>query len=472
MKIYNTMTHQKEEFVPLEPGKVKMYACGPTVYNYFHLGNARPFITFDTLRRLLEYIGYEVTFVQNFTDIDDKMIRKANDEGITVRELADRYIKEYYYDAERLNIRPATHQPRATETMDSIIEMISTLVDKGFAYVGGDGVYFETLKYEEYGKLSHHNLDDLIAGASNRVGDGEGKRNPMDFALWKFKKEGEPFWPSPWGDGRPGWHIECSAMIRQYLGETIDIHGGGQDLVFPHHENEIAQSECCSGHTFVRYWMHNGFINIDHVKMSKSLGNFFTVRDIAAKFPYNVIRYFILTGHYRSPINFSDDLLTAAQTSLQRIATCVENLNFVGGSRKGEAGSIESDEAMELQKMLETAKQEFIDAMCDDLNTADALGTIFNLVRAANSAAADPKVPAALLFDARDHILEFMDVLGIVVQEEKDDEVPADILQMVEERAAAKKARDFAKADALRDAVLERGWKIEDTPEGPHVLPA
>ena len=281
MKIYNTLTHQKEEFIPLEPGKVKIYACGPTVYNYFHLGNARPFITFDTLRRFLEYRGYEVTFVQNFTDIDDKMIQRAREEGITVRELADRYIEEYYYDADRLNIKRATHQPRATDSMTAIIDLIQTLLDKGFAYVSEDGVYFETDRYEEYGKLSGHNPDDLRAGASNRVGENESKRNPMDFAIWKFKKEGEPSWPAPWGEGRPGWHIECSAMIRQYLGDTIDIHGGGQDLIFPHHENEIAQTECATGKPFVRYWMHNGFITVDREKMSKSLGNFFTVRDIA-----------------------------------------------------------------------------------------------------------------------------------------------------------------------------------------------
>ena len=443
MKIYNTMTRQKEEFIPLEEGKVKMYACGPTVYNYFHLGNARPFITFDTLRRFLEYIDYDVTFVQNFTDIDDKMIQRANAEGITVRELADRYIEEYYIDAEGLNILPAHVQPRATDSMDQIIEMVKTLVDKGYAYVAKDGVYFEALRFEDYGKLSHHNLDDLIAGASNRVNDNEDKRNSMDFALWKFKKDDtEPAWPSPWGEGRPGWHIECSAMIKEYLGDSIDIHGGGQDLVFPHHENEIAQSESATGEPFVKYWMHNGFVNIDNEKMSKSLGNFFTVRDIAEKFPYPVIRFFILTGHYRSPLNFSDKLLEVAQTSLQRIGTCVKNLTFTIDSRSDEGEEATNTEglneaAQTLKDGIVKAKEHFIEAMSDDLNTSDALAAIFDLVRLANSSTPDQTIPVSLLQQTKDRILELCGVLGLEIETEEDS-IPDKIMALVEERTLAK----------------------------------
>ncbi|NCC77476.1 MAG: cysteine--tRNA ligase, partial [Clostridia bacterium] len=329
MRIFNTETRSKEELKTIEPGKVKMYVCGPTVYNFFHLGNARPFITYDTFRRFLLYRGYRVDYVQNFTDIDDKMIKRANEEGITVRELADRFIHEYFKDADGLNIKRATVHPRATETMDEIIAIIKTLEDKGYAYATEDGVYFDTDKFAAYGKLSHHKLDELEAGASDRLGSSDqGKRHPMDFALWKFKKPGEPAWDSPWGEGRPGWHIECSAMVRKHLGETIDIHGGGQDLVFPHHENEIAQSEAANGKPFAHYWMHNGFINVDQEKMSKSAGNFFTVRDLVQQFSYDVLRFFMLTGHYRMPINFSAELLTAAQNGWERIKTCVENLDF------------------------------------------------------------------------------------------------------------------------------------------------
>lgn len=470
MKIYNTMSHTKEEFVPIEPGKVKMYACGPTVYNYFHLGNARPFITFDTLRRFFEYIGYEVTFVQNFTDIDDKMIQRAALEGISVKELADRYIDEYFYDADRLNIKRATYQPRATESMEAILNLIDTLVEKGYAYVSDDGVYFETAKFEEYGKLSNHNLEDLIAGASNRVSDNESKRNPMDFAIWKFKKEGEPAWESPWGEGRPGWHIECSAMVHQYLGETIDIHGGGQDLIFPHHENEIAQSECAHGTTFANYWMHNGFVNVDKEKMSKSLGNFFTVRDITEKFDYNVVRFFILTGHYRSPIDFSDAQLEVAETSLQRIKTCVDNLNFTATSRQDADLDGNCELCTQLRNGIEEYRQQFIAALSDDLNTADGLAAIFELVRLANTAAADLRVHSKVLVEAKEMILELCDVLGVVIEENVDASIPQDILQMVEERTAAKADKDWAKADALRDAIEARGYKVEDTAEGPKVL--
>ena len=334
MKIFNTMTRYKEDFKPMVEGHVKMYACGPTVYNYFHLGNARPFVTFDVLRRYLEYKGYEVEFCQNFTDIDDKMIKRANEEGVTVKDIAERYIKEYYVDADGLNCKRPTYQPRATESIDAIIALVKTLMDKGYAYViDGDGVYYDVTKFEGYGKLSHYKLEDLVAGGGERKASYEGKKNPGDFAIWKFKKEGEPFWPSPWGDGRPGWHIECSAMIKKHLGDTIDIHGGGQDLIFPHHENEIAQSEAANGCTFANYWVHNAFVNVDGEKMSKSLGNFFTIRDIVAHFPYQVIRFFILSGHYRMPINFSDELLRSAQNGLERITTCVKNLKFVIGNR-------------------------------------------------------------------------------------------------------------------------------------------
>ncbi len=467
MKIYNTMSHQKEVFEPLEPGKVKIYACGPTVYNYFHLGNARPFITFDTLRRFFEYIGYDVTFVQNFTDIDDKMIRKANEEGISVRQLADRYIEAYFEDAKALNIKKATYQPKATETMDDILAMIQTLVDKDFAYVSEDGVYFEPAKFDQYGALSGHHLEDLLAGASNRLGDTDHKRHPMDFALWKFKKEGEPFWESPWGDGRPGWHIECSAMIRKYLGETIDIHGGGQDLVFPHHENEIAQSECASGHPFVRYWMHNGFVNIDNEKMSKSAGNFFTVRDILQTYDPMVLRFFILSGHYRSPLNFSYELLDMAQASLQRILTCLNNLTFLISSKSG----IASTELLEQAKQrVQQAREEFIEVMSDDLNTSDAVRVIFDLVRDANTLAAQTDVTPDLLVVYREMIVSLGDVLGLVF--ESNTSIPQEVLDLVARRTKAKQARDFQVADQIRDQVLAMGYKIEDTPEGPHVVRA
>lgn len=471
MKIFNTMTRMKEEFVPMEEGKVKMYACGPTVYNYFHLGNARPFVTFDTLRRYLEYRGYEVTFCQNFTDIDDKMINRANQEGITIKELADRYIAEYYKDADALGIKRPTFQPRATETMDEIIALISDLVEKGYAYQIEDGVYYDVTKFKDYGKLSHYNLEDLQAGGGERGASYEGKKNPADFVIWKAKKEGEPFWSSPWGDGRPGWHIECSAMNRKYLGKTIDIHGGGQDLIFPHHENEIAQSEAANGCTFSRYWMHNAFVNVDNEKMSKSLGNFFTVRDIVEKFPYEVIRFFILSGHYRMPINFSDELLKSAQNGLDRISTAVETSDFILNHQE-EAGLVPTaDASAELSGAVSEAKASFIANMDDDMNTADAITSVYSLVRVLNTHLTAKDVSAADIKVAADMICELMNVLGLDIRAilNKDSGIPSEVMDLVNQRVEAKKNKDFARADALRDQVSEMGYQIKDTPQGPQV---
>ena len=464
------MTRTKEEFVPMEEGKVKMYACGPTVYNYFHLGNARPFVTFDTLRRYLEYRGYDVTFCQNFTDIDDKMINKANEEGTTVKEIADRYIAEYYKDADALGILRPTYQPRATETMDEIISLITDLMDKGYAYViEGDGVYYDVPKFKEYGKLSHYNLEDLQAGGGERGASYEGKKNPADFALWKFKKEGEPFWDSPWGEGRPGWHIECSAMNRKYLGKTIDIHGGGQDLIFPHHENEIAQSEAANGCTFARYWMHNAFLNVDNEKMSKSLGNFFTVRDIVEKFPYEVIRFFILSGHYRMPINFSDELLKSAQNGLERIMTAVESSDFILGNASGL--NPEDAAVKELADATSEAKTSFIANMDDDMNTADAITSVYTLVRVLNTHLTAKDVSDKEIRAAADMICELMNVLGLDIRAmlKKDSGIPSEVMELVNQRVEAKKNKDFAKADALRDQVSAMGYQIKDTPQGPQV---
>ena len=462
MKLYNTLTRYKEDFKPIEDGKVKMYACGPTVYNYFHLGNARPFVTFDTLARYLEYRGYDVTFVQNFTDIDDKMINRANEEGITVEQLADRFIKEYYVDADGLNIKRQTYQPRATHSMKAIIGLIKAMEEKGYTYViEGDGVYYDVSKKADYGKLSHYKLDELEAGGGERKASYEGKKNPGDFAVWKFKKEGEPSWGSPWGEGRPGWHIECSAMIKQYLGDTIDIHGGGQDLIFPHHENEIAQSEAANGCTFCNYWVHNAFVNIDGEKMSKSLGNFFTIRDIVKKYPYNVVRFFILLGHYRSPINFSDELLAAAQTSLGRISNCVRNANFVLSNGKL-SGDPEADKVLE--DAIKAAGDSFIAHMDDDLNSADAITDIFNLVRQVNTSAQEAKVSAAMLTAARDKILELTGVLGILLDLEE--AIPEEITDLANKRAEAKKAKDYALADQIRDEILAKGYTVKDVPGG------
>ena len=463
MKIFNTLTRQKEEFKPMVEGHVKMYACGPTVYNYFHLGNARPFVTFDTLRRYLEYRGYTVEFCQNFTDIDDKMIKRANEEGVTVKDIAERYIGEYYVDAEGLNCKKPTYQPRATESMDAIISLVQTLMDKGIAYViEGDGVYYDVTRFPGYGKLSHYKLEDLVAGGGERKASYEGKRNPGDFAIWKFKKEGEPFWPSPWGDGRPGWHIECSAMIKKHLGDTIDIHGGGQDLIFPHHENEIAQSEAANGCTFVNYWMHNAFVNVDGEKMSKSLGNFFTIRDIAAHFPYQVIRFFILSGHYRMPINFSDELLKSAQNGLARITTCVKNLKFVIGKNQGDGSG---DKA--LYAVISKAGDEFISCMDDDLNTADAITAIFNLVRETNTAVGAGNCSDKALKAALDKLIELTDVLGIETEEKSD--IPQEVTDLVAKRAEAKKAKDYALADSIREQITSLGYSVKDTANGPQV---
>lgn len=454
MKIFNSMTRKKEEFVPVHPGEARIYACGPTVYNYFHIGNARPFIVFDTLRRYLEYRGYKVTFVQNFTDIDDKMIKAANEQGITVKQLGEHFIEEYFKDAKGLNIRPATVHPKATEHIDDIIRLISRLIEEGHAYVAENGdVYYDTESFKDYGKLSGQDLDDLEMGARIEVNDV--KRNPMDFALWKAKKPGEPAWESPFSEGRPGWHIECSAMSQKYLGDTFDIHGGGQDLKFPHHENEIAQSEGATGKTFANYWMHNGYINIDNRKMSKSLGNFFTVRDISKEFDLLAVRLFMLSSHYRNPINFSRDLIVQAEAALSRIANCRENLRFVA-----EAGKSEAKKELDL----ESFRQRFIDAMDDDLNTADAIGVIFDLVKELNTAFSQGG-DAAQAKEGLGMLDELLGVLGLI-KEEREEEIPSEIQALAEERAEARKAKDWARADAIRDQLKAAGYELKDTPEG------
>ncbi len=468
LKLYNTLTRTKEEFKTIEPGKVRMYACGPTVYNYFHLGNARPFVTFDTLRRYLEYRGYEVTFVQNFTDIDDKMINRANEEGITVSDLADRFIKEYYIDADGLNIKRQAVQPRATKSIGAIIKLIKSMEEQGYTYViEGDGVYYDVTKKSDYGKLSHYKLEDLQAGGGERGASYEGKRNPGDFAVWKFKKEGEPAWNSPWGEGRPGWHIECSAMIKEFLGDTIDIHGGGQDLIFPHHENEIAQSEAANSCPLANFWVHNAFVNVDGEKMSKSLGNFFTIRDIVKSYPYNVIRFFILLGHYRMPINFSDQLLESAKTSLERISTCVNNVDFLLGNGGVKPAPAEGDD--KFLASVEAAAESFVAHMDDDLNTADAITDIFNLVKVTNTGATADYVSGEALKVAADKIRELTGVLGIELFGNEEEEIPAEITELVEARTAAKKAKDFAEADRIRDELKAKGYIVKDTPNGPQV---
>ncbi len=456
MKLYNSMTRQKEEFIPLEENKVKMYSCGPTVYNYFHIGNARPFIIFDTLRRYFEYRGYEVSFVQNFTDIDDKMIKRANEENITVKELADRFIGEYYKDAEGLGIEKATVHPKATENIDAIIELISELERKGFAYnVDGD-VYFSVKKFKEYGKLSHQPLENLELGA--RIAVGDKKKEPMDFAVWKAQKPGEPAWDSPWGMGRPGWHIECSAMANKYLGKTIDIHSGGKDLIFPHHENEIAQSECANGCEFARYWLHNGYINVDGQKMSKSLNNFFTVRDVSKEFKYKVIRFFMLSAHYRNPINFSDELLNQAQAGLERINTCIDNLEFL----KTNAQTSGKDEKLSQETCAH--KDNFINAMDDDINTADAISVIFDLVKYINTNYTE-KTDRDNVEEALNLIKELCNVLGILETKEAeilDEQIEA----LIEERNNARKEKNFARADEIRDILKDNGIILEDTRGG------
>ena len=453
MKIFNTLTRSKDEFVPITPGEVKIYACGPTVYNYIHIGNARPLCVFDVLRRYFAWRGYQVTFVQNFTDIDDKLIKKANEEGITVPEVAERYIKEFWVDAHGMNIKEATVHPRATENIEQIQGIIAALMEKGYAYESGGDVYFRAKKFREYGKLSHQPLEDLEAGA--RIDVTEIKEDPMDFCLWKGAKPDEPFWESPWGKGRPGWHIECSAMAGRYLGKTIDIHCGGLDLIFPHHENEIAQSECANGCEFSHYWMHNGFINVDNHKMSKSLNNFFTVRDVAEKYGYEPIRYLMISSQYRSPINYSIDIIEQGKNALERLYTCRDNLDF---ALKNAA------EGGEIPEFLAEHRQAFIDAMEDDLNTADAIGVLFQLVRDINTAIADGAkketlTACAVLFD------ELTDVLGLVYNR-KTEVLDSEIEELIEKRTMARKNKDFKTADAIRDQLKEMGILLEDTPQG------
>ena len=465
MQIYNSATRKKEEFIPLHPGKVGIYACGPTVYDFFHIGNARPFITFDVLRRYFEHRGYEVTFVQNFTDIDDKMIKRANKENITVKELGDRFIKEYYQDAKALGIRPATVHPRATEHIGEIIHLVKSLQDKGYAYEVNGDVYFDTKKDMGYGKLSGQNLDDLEAGA--RIDVDEVKKNPADFALWKSQKPGEPAWPSPWGMGRPGWHIECSAMSMKYLGETFDIHCGGKDLLFPHHENEVAQSECATGKPFARYWMHNGFINIDNEKMSKSLGNFFTVRDILKEYNPEDIRMFMLSAHYRSPVNFSRDMVAQAHASLQRLYTARENLLFL--KRNAPDKELTEDEKALLARVREYAAR-FDAAMDDDLNTADAIGAIFEIVRDGNVSLNEQSAKAAVE-GVLNTLLELTQVLGLLMKAAEDG-LPAEIQQMADERAQARKDKNWKRSDELRDALAAAGYIVKDTPQGQNITKA
>ena len=461
MKIYNTLTRQKEEFVPVHPGKVGMYVCGPTVYNYIHIGNARPMIIFDTVRRYFEYKGYEVNYVSNFTDVDDKIIKKANEEGVTATEIAERYIKECKQDMEALNIKPATHQPRATEEIGGMIKMIQTLSEKGQAYEVDGTVYFKTRSFKDYGKLSKKNIDDLEAGHREiKVTGEEGKKDPLDFVLWKPKKEGEIAWDSPWGEGRPGWHIECSEMSKKYIGDTIDIHAGGEDLIFPHHENEIAQSEACNDEKFANYWMHNGFLNINNKKMSKSAGNFFTVREIGEKYPLQVIRFFMLSAHYRTPLNFSDTLVESAKTGLDRILTAIDLCREMAA--KEETGSL-SDAEKEHFAKVEALVKKFEDAMEDDFNTADAVSAIFEIVRESNSTVKDFSA------DYAKKVLKVLeDLCGVLgFETTKEEEIlDEEIEKLIEERQAARKNKDFARADEIRDQLLEQGIVLKDTREG------
>ena len=462
MKLYNTMSKQKEEFVPLEEGKVKMYVCGPTVYNFIHIGNARPMIVFDTVRRYFEYKGFDVNFVSNFTDVDDKIIKKANEEGVTAEEISKRYIAECKKDMDGMNVKPATKNPLATEEIGGMIEMIQSLIDKGYAYEKNGTVYYRTRQFKEYGKLSHKNLDDLRSGNRSLLVSGEDeKEDPLDFVLWKPKKEGEPAWESPWSEGRPGWHIECSEMSKKYLGEQIDIHAGGEDLVFPHHENEIAQSEAANGKGFAKYWLHNAFLNIDNRKMSKSLGNFFTVREISEKYDLQVLRFFMLSAHYRSPLNFSSDLMEAAKSGLDRIITATDNLKFLADNAKTETLTDIEDDALTKTQNYVAA---FEKAMDDDFNTADAIAAIFDLVKYANTTANgdSSKAYVTALYEL---IVKLADVLGIVV-EKKEELLDADIEALIQERQAARKERNFARADEIRDELLAKGIILEDTREG------
>ena len=461
MKIYNTLTRKKEEFIPINKNEVKMYSCGPTVYDYFHIGNARPFIIFDTMRRYLEYRGYNVKFVQNFTDIDDKMIARANREGITVKELVERFIAEYFTDAKALGINEASVHPKATENIDAIIEIIKKLEDKGYAYNVDGNVYFSTKKFREYGKLSKQPLEDLEAGA--RIDVNEHKNDAMDFALWKAQKEGEPAWESPWGMGRPGWHIEWSAMANRYLGETIDIHSGGQDLIFPHHENEVAQSECANGKPFANYWMHNGYININNQKMSKSLGNFFTVRDILKQYDPEIVRFFMLSAHYRNPINFSDILMEQSKSAVERVYTCIDNLNFLLDNSEKRALN---EREQEYSKKLDEFKQKFIDAMDDDLNTADAIAAIFEIVYASNTYLSNEEKNSQEIVDkALFTITELGSILGLF-NKKPEKLLNAEIEAMIEERNQARKDKNWAKADEIRDKLKAMNIVLKDTPMG------
>ncbi len=460
MKIYNTLTRQKEELKTIKPGKVGIYACGPTVYNYIHIGNARPICVFDVLRRYLEYRGYEVKYIQNFTDVDDKIIKRANEEEVSSTEVSEKYIAEYKKDAEGLNVRPATVHPKVTENMDIIIDIVKTLVEKGYAYEVNGDVYFRTRMFKEYGKLSKMPIEDLQAGA--RIDVSDIKEDPLDFAVWKSAKPGEPYWESPWGKGRPGWHIECSAMSRHYIGDTLDIHCGGQDLIFPHHENEIAQSEAATGRPLANYWMHNGYINIDNKKMSKSLGNFFTTRDVAEKYGYEVIRYIMIQAHYRTPVNYSVDLIEACKTSLERLYNCRDSID------RTIANAVDGNVSDEAKEIFEKRKSQFIEAMDDDLNTADALSIIFELVRDINTMLTDNTVSkqqlemAAKLFD------ELTEVLGICYNRKKD-ELPEEIVKLAEERKIARKNKNFALADEIRDKIQKLGYIIEETRQGTNI---
>ncbi|MBD5476355.1 MAG: cysteine--tRNA ligase [Lachnospiraceae bacterium] len=463
MKVFNTLSRQKEEFVPLQEGKVSMYVCGPTVYNLIHIGNARPMIVFDTARRYMEHKGYAVNYVSNFTDVDDKIIKKANEEGVDPSVISERYIAECRKDMKALNVKEATTHPKATEEIDGMIEMIQTLIDKGHAYVAEDGtVYYKTRSFKEYGKLSHKNLDDLRSGGRALLVSGEDqKQDPLDFVLWKPKKEGEPYWESPWCEGRPGWHIECSVMSKKYLGEEIDIHAGGEDLIFPHHENEIAQSEAANGKEFAKYWLHNGFLNIDNKKMSKSAGNFFTVRDISEKYDLQVLRFFMLSAHYRSPLNFSADLMEAAKNGLDRIVTSVSNLNFL---MEKAADVPMTEEEQQLFKEAETYITKFDEAMDDDFNTADAVSAIFELVKFANTNV-NERSGKAFIQAVKEEIVMLSDICGLVV-EKKAEILDAQIEALIQERQEARKAKNFARADEIRDTLAAQGIILEDTREG------
>ncbi|HEX3078586.1 MAG TPA: cysteine--tRNA ligase [Lachnospiraceae bacterium] len=459
MKLYNTLTKKKEEFQPIEDGKVRMYVCGPTVYNYIHIGNARPMIMFDTVRRYFEYKGFQVNYVSNFTDVDDKIIKKAVEEGVPTTEITERYIEAVKEDMKNLNVKPATVHPKATEEIDGMVEMIQSLIEKGFAYEKNGTVYFRTRRFEGYGKLSKKNIDDLEAGA--RIAVNDEKEDPMDFVLWKPKKEGEPYWESPWSQGRPGWHIECSVMSKKYLGDQIDIHAGGEDLIFPHHENEIAQSEAANGKDFAKYWLHNGFLNVDNKKMSKSLNNFFTVREVGAEYPYEVLRFFMLNVHYRSPINFSRDLMESAKNALERIKNAVSNLSHLSEASsvtelaEGEKGLLDTINALE---------DKFRVAMDDDFNTADAIAAIFEIVKAANTNIT-AESSKAIIAKAKSTIIALCDVLGVTV-EVKEELLDEEIDQLIKDRQEARKSKNFARADEIRDLLSEKGIILEDTREG------